>query len=122
MIKAVKHASIAVKDQDKALEFYTKKLGFEVVCDVPFGESQRWIELKIPGAQTQIVLFTPDGHENRIGTFSNIVFSCDDVKKTYEELSRKGVTFIMPPKEESWGTFALFKDPDDNSFCLSSSS
>ncbi len=119
MIKAIKHVSIPVKNQDKSLEFYTKKLGFEVVCDVPMGE-QRWIELKIPESDTQLVLFTPEGHDNRIGTFSNVVFSCNDVKKTYDELKKRGVEFTHPPKEESWGTFVLFKDVDGNTFCLSS--
>src|SRR5580692_11915114 len=89
MIKAVKHVSIAVRNQDKALDFFHNKLGFEIVCDVPFGKGQRWIELKIPGADTQIVLFTPDGHENRIGTFSNVVFTCSDIDKTYEDLQGK---------------------------------
>lgn len=120
MIKAVKHVSIPVKDQDSALEFYTNKLGFEIICDVSFGP-QRWIELKIPNAETKIVLFTPEGHENRVGTFSNIIFSCADVKKTYEDLLKKGVEFTQAPKEESWGTFALFKDVEGNQFCLSSS-
>ncbi len=121
MIQSVKHVSVPLKDQNKSLEFYTKKLGFEVICDVAFGETQRWIELKIPNADTQIVLFTPDGHEDRIGTFSNVMFSCSDVKKTYEDLLSRGVEFVHPPKEESWGIFTLMKDIDGNIFCLSSS-
>ena len=121
MIKSIKHICIPVKDQDRSLEFYTKKLGFEVLCDVPFGAHQRWIELKIPGADTQLALFTPEGHESRIGTASPVVFTCDDVKKSYEELKRRGVEFTQPPTEESWGTFTLFKDIDGNVFCLSSS-
>jgi predicted enzyme related to lactoylglutathione lyase len=120
MIKGVKHVSIPVKDQSHALNFYTEKLGFEVICDVPFDEKMRWIELKIPGADTQIVLFTPEGHENRIGTFSNIVFTCSDVEKTYQEMQSRGVNFPQPPKKEAWGTYALFADQDGNTFCLSS--
>ena len=120
MIQSVKHVSIPVKDQDKALEFYTKLLGFEIVCDVPFGMKQRWIELKIPQANTQIVLFTPEGHEDRVGTFSNVVFNCSNIQSTYEELKKRGVEFVHPPKEEPWGSFTLFKDVDGNVFCLSS--
>lgn len=120
MIEAVKHVSIPVKDQQKSLEFFQEKLGFEILCDVPFGPEQRWIELKIPGGDTQIVLFTPEGQENRIGTFSNIVFTCSDIEKTYEELKGRGVEFVHPPKKEPWGTFTVFKDVDDNTFCLSS--
>ncbi len=121
MITQVKHTTVAVKDQDRALEFYTKKLGFEVVVDVPFSPTQRWIELKIPGAETQVVLFTPPGQEDRIGTSTNIVFTSDNVEATYEQLKKRGVEFLQPPTKESWGVYTLFKDPDGNVFCLSSS-
>lgn len=118
MIKAVKFVSIPVKDQNKALEFYTRKLGFQILTDQPFG-SQRWIELGIPGADTGVVLFTPPGQESRIGTFANISFVCDDIQKTYEELRARGVEFQQPPKKESWGTSAIFKDVDGNAFVMS---
>ena len=120
MIKAVKFVSIPVKDQSQALDFYTKKLGFQIITDQPMGGGQRWIELSIPGAETRVVLFTPDGHETRIGTFSNITFTSDNVEKTYEEMSARGVEFQGPPKTEHWGTSAMFKDLDGNVFLLSS--
>lgn len=120
MITQVKHVGIYVKDQKKALKFYTEILGFKVVTDVEFGAGQRWIKLKIPDGDTQIVLFTPEGFEDRIGTFSNIVFHTNDVKKTAAALKKKGVIFTQEPTEESWGTFALFNDVDGNTFCLSS--
>jgi predicted enzyme related to lactoylglutathione lyase len=119
MIKAVKFVSIPVRDQDRALAFYTEKLGFRVVTDQPLGE-QRWIELRIPGAETGVVLFTPPGHEDRIGGFMNLSLASDDVRKTYEELSARGVEFTQPPRTEPWGTSALFKDADGNQFVLSS--
>jgi len=119
MIKAVKFVSIPTRDQDRALAFWTGKLAFRVVTDQPFGE-QRWIELRIPGAETAFVLFTPEGHEDRIGGFMNMAFSADDVQKTYEELTARGVEFVQPPKTESWRTSAVFKDPDGNVFALSS--
>jgi predicted enzyme related to lactoylglutathione lyase len=84
------------------------------------GDKQRWIELKIPGAETNIVLFTPEGHEAMIGKFSNIVFACTNVEKTYQELREKGVEFVQPPSKETWGGMALFKDIDGNVFCLGS--
>ncbi len=120
MIRCIKFASIPVRDQDVALSFYTERLGFEVVTDQPFGGSQRWIELRIPGADTRVVLFTPEGHEDRIGTPSNIVFASDDVRKTYEELKGRGVDFDTEPTDAPWGTFAAFRDPDGNQFVLSS--
>jgi predicted enzyme related to lactoylglutathione lyase len=119
MIKAVKFVSVPVRDQDRALAFYTDQLGFRVTTDQPMGE-QRWIELRIPGAETGFVLFTPTGHEDRVGGFMNMAFTTDDVQKTYEELSARGVEFVQPPKTEHWGTSAIFKDPDGNTFVLSS--
>lgn len=63
---------------------------------------------------------TPPGHESRIGTFSNTTFLSDNVEKTYEDLSARGVEFHQPPKKEHWGTSAIFQDPDGNVFALSS--
>ena len=111
--------SIPVKDQDEALKLYTEKLGFKLETDAPFG-SQRWIELSIPGTEMHISLFTVPGQEDRIGTFSNIIYSCKEIQKVYETLKGRGVEFIEPPKKQPWGgTTAIFKDADNNTFCLS---
>jgi len=118
MIKCVKFVSVPVRDQNKALAFYTQKLGFTILTDQPFDGKQRWIELQIPGAETRIVLFTPDGHENRIGGFMPMSFTVDNLEKTYRELVERGVEFTQPPTKEHWGHFALFKDVDGNLFCL----
>lgn len=120
MIKQIKFVSVPVRDQDKALIFYTEKLGFKVATDQPMGPTQRWIELKINGAETELVLFTPPGHEDRIGGFVPLSFQCDNVESTHRELAERGVEFVQPPKKEGWGTSAIFKDVDGNQFVLSS--
>ncbi len=120
MIDQIKFVSVPVRDQDRALAFYRDKLGFKVKTDQPFDDKQRWIELKIPGAETGVVLFTPDGQEDRIGSFFNGSLACDDIRKTYEELKARGVEFTGEPKSEHWGTFAIFKDSEGNSFVLAS--
>jgi catechol 2,3-dioxygenase-like lactoylglutathione lyase family enzyme len=120
MITAIKFVSIPVRDQDRALDFYTSKLGFRVLTDQPFSGTQRWIELGIPRAETRVVLFTPDGHEDRIGTFSGVTFLADDVEATYQVLTSRGVEFVQPPEKADWGTAAILKDPDGNQFVLSS--
>ena len=66
------------------------------------------------------MLFTPEGHEDRVGTFFNGSFGCDDVDYTVRQMSAKGVEFEGPPEKQPWGTFAKFKDPDGNTFVLSS--
>jgi catechol 2,3-dioxygenase-like lactoylglutathione lyase family enzyme len=119
MIKGVKFASIPVADQDRALAFYTEKLGLRLLTDQPFSNEQRWIELGIPGADTRIVLFN-FGQDLKPGSKMNITFWADDVKATACELKSKGVQFVMEPKREDWGTAAAFKDVDGNTFVLSS--
>lgn len=120
MIRGIKFVGIPVRDQDVALKFYTTVLGFKVATDQPFSEKQRWIELLVPGADTGLALFTPDGHEKRIGEFQSIAFWCDDVFATAKVLKSKGVVFTREPKTESWGTGSVFQDPDGNQFALSS--
>ena len=114
----MKFAGIPVRDQDASLKFYTEKLGFKVVTDQPISETQRWIELLIPGAETGLALFTPEGHEDRIGQFQSLSFWCDDVFATAKVLQSKGVEFAAEPKAEVWGTMAIFKDIDGNRFVL----
>ncbi len=118
MIRSLKFAGIPVKDQDAALEFYVGTLGFRLVTDQQMGPGQRWIEIKPPKGETGIALYTPPGHEDRIGKFQSLSFVCDDVEKTYEELKAKGVQFEGAPKKEPWGTYAVMKDPDGNQMVL----
>ena len=118
MITHIKFVSIPTRDQDLALAFYTEKLGFKLVTDQPFSEKQRWIELRIGGSDTRFVLFTMD--DTKVGANFNGALACDNVEKTYEELTTRGVKFLGPPKREHWGTFAIFEDIDGNKFVLSS--
>jgi predicted enzyme related to lactoylglutathione lyase len=119
MIRNIKFVSIPVKDQDRALEFYVSTLGFTLVTDQPMGPGQRWVEVRAPRAQTGLALFTPPGQEDRIGTFTGMSLECDDVQKTYTELSAKGVEFAKPPKAEPWGMMAILKDSEGNQIVLS---
>ena len=120
MIKRIKFIGIPVADQDRALEFYTQKLGFRILTDQQFTPTQRWIELSIPGAETGISLFTPPGQESTIGGFINTSWEVENVEKTYEELKAKGVEFVAPPQKMEWGTSVMFKDPDGTMFHLGS--
>ena len=120
MVRGIKFVGIPVRDQDVALKFYTEAMGMKVLTDQQFMPNQRWIELMIPGADTGIALFTPEGHEKRIGEFQSISFWCDDVFATAEAMKKKGVTFTKEPATEQWGSVAVFKDPDGNQLVLSS--
>lgn len=118
MITHIKFVSIPALDQDRALAFWTDKVGCRVLTDQPFSEKQRWIELRIGSSDTRLVLFAFDGAQ--AGTRFNGALACDNVERTWRELSDRGVEFVSPPKKEPWGTSAVFKDSEGNEFVLSS--
>lgn len=118
MITRVRTVTVYVKDQDRAVAFYTEKLGFVKRVDEPMGPGGRWIELATPKGDAVIVPFTPPGFEARIGTFSGLVLACDDLDLTFAELSLKGVQFVQRPERQPWGNMAQFKDVDGNTFVL----
>ena len=120
MITHVKFVSIPTRDQDRALKFWTEQVGLRLMTDHPFNDSQRWIELAVRDSDTRVVLFPPEGQEDRIGGFFNGALACDDVEATHRQLSERGVEFLGPPQKQPWGAFAVFKDPDGNQFVLSS--
>jgi catechol 2,3-dioxygenase-like lactoylglutathione lyase family enzyme len=119
MITHLKFVSVPVTDQDRSLAFFTEKLGFRVATDQPFTDKQRWIELRIGDSQTRFVLFTPDGHEDRIGGFFNGSLACDDCDATHRQLKQRGVD-VSEPKKEPWGSYMIVKDPDGNQFVVGS--
>lgn len=118
MITSVKLVGVNVSDQERALDFYTNTLGFKIITNEPMGPNARWIEVSPPGAETHLALWTPPGLEDRIGTFSGIVFRCKDIQATYEELCKRGVEFTEEPRDQPGGTMAQFRDPDGNTFVL----
>lgn len=120
MLRSLKFVTIPTGNQDRALAFWTDKVGLRLLTDQPMGEDKRWIELAIPGAQTRLVLFTQEGHESRIGTRFNGAFACADVDYECRQLSMKGVKFVESPSKQRWGEYAVFEDEDGNTFVLSS--
>jgi predicted enzyme related to lactoylglutathione lyase len=112
MFKRVNFVAIPVKDQGRALEFYTKKCGLQVFTDQTMGP-MRWIELKVPGADTMVVLHHRPDHEPSDNDPA-VTFVADNVQSTYEEMRAKGVEFIQPPTKEHWGEHAIFVDSEGN--------
>lgn len=121
MLKFVKFAELPVMDQDRALRFYTEKVGLKVAQDAPYMDGWRWIELEIPGADTRI-MFTKrqdEGNEDA----PRLVLIADSVDATYQELSKKGVHFTKPPTKAPWNpseTFAQFRDSEGNGIVIGS--
>ena len=116
----VKLVSIPVADQQRSVAFFTEKLGFRVTTDQPMGPGARWIELTPPAGGVRVVPYVGTDDTRRPGGFGAPVFTCSDVEGAFRELSARGVEFVQPYKEESWGASCVFKDPDGNLFALTS--
>jgi hypothetical protein len=66
------------------------------------------------------VLFTPEGHQDRIGTFVNTSWKLRSIDRAYDDLLGRGVKFAGPPQKQPWGTFVILKDSEGNQIVLGS--
>ena len=81
---------VPVADQDKAIEFYVEKLGFEKRADVPFGDANRWVEVAPAGAATTVALVQPmEGQET--GIEARVAFETTDIEADHATLRERGV-------------------------------
>lgn len=92
MIGPIKTVGIYVEDQQKAIELYTQKLGFEVRRKEPMEPKAFWIEVAPPGAETRFVLYPKAMMPDWAQLKSSVVFHCPDVEKTCRRLEAAGVT------------------------------
>jgi catechol 2,3-dioxygenase-like lactoylglutathione lyase family enzyme len=81
---------VPVSDQDKAIDFYVEKLGFEKRSDIPFGNGDRWVEVAPAGAATTIALVMPREGESA-GIETRVAFSSQDVDADHASLQARGV-------------------------------
>jgi predicted enzyme related to lactoylglutathione lyase len=120
MLGPIKTVTVYVDDQQKAVEFYTQKLGFEVRRSLPMGPNANWVEVSPSGAQTCIVLYPKAMMPNSTELKLSVVFHCPDMEAACRQLESLGVRIGMAPKEMPWGMFATFLDLDGNEFGLTS--
>jgi len=108
--------TLFVDDVDRAIDFYTNKLGWEKTMDVDMGENGRWTTVAPKGEKTSFTLTksTPDFGAGKVGGHSGVILEVDDVYKAHEQLKNKGVEFTEEPRTESWGGFAMLKDSEGN--------
>lgn len=129
MISKLNIVTILVHDQEKALAFYTEKLGLEKRSDQMFGPSVRWVTVAPKGqSEVEIVLQKPEaalhGEQQAkemtalVGKNPTWSFGTSDCRKTYETLKAKGVKFVSPPTKMPYGVEAIFLDLYSNSFSL----
>lgn len=127
MITALIRVTIVVRSQDEALAFYTEKLGLEKRADMSFWGNRRWLTVAPKGQTDLEIVLQPldwfEGEERaristRVGNQPTGVFQADDCRKTYEDFKSRGVKFVSPPKDEMYGTEAVFEDLYGNQFSL----
>jgi len=127
-------AQLWVHDQEAALEFWTRKIGFEVRQDVTLSEMGdfRWLTVGPPGQpDIAIVLMAIPGPpmvdaetgeqiRNLMakGMAGTVFLTTEDCRTSYEELRDRGVEFTETPEERPYGIDAGFRDPSGNSFRL----
>jgi len=117
MKRHLAHIALVVSDYDEAIEFYTTKLHFTLVEDTRLSETKRWV-LVAPGdgGGCCLLLAKANGEEqrSRIGNQTGgrvfLFLYTDDFWRDYNAYKSRGVEFVRPPKEESYGTVAVFKD------------
>ena len=106
---------VYVKDQDKALDFYGKGLGFEKLADYTPPGNPRWLTVAPKVQNIEMTLYPPQP-EARTVTWT---LETDDCRKDFGELKSRGIRFEeAEPKESPWGIAATFSDPDGNKFSL----
>jgi catechol 2,3-dioxygenase-like lactoylglutathione lyase family enzyme len=127
MISQLQMITIYVSDLDRALEFYTAKLGF--VKTAEFNDGKQHLVWVVPAAAaeaslaTEIALFAPPAGDPRIGAASGVVFTARDIAATYAEMKARGVLFSQDLVRHPYGAGggdqeARFVDPDGNEFLL----
>jgi lactoylglutathione lyase len=126
MLTNIGTITVQVTDQDKALEFYTQKLGFDKRSDEPMGPNQRWIEVAPPGAQTRILLYKATSEapgapsygeaQASIGKPTGMVLEVDDIEATFAQLKANGVSIEQEPQKQPWGWWGVFADQDGNTY------
>jgi catechol 2,3-dioxygenase-like lactoylglutathione lyase family enzyme len=118
MRRSLLHVALVVRDYDEAIEFYTKKLDFDLIEDTYQPEQdKRWVVVAPPSSDGATLLLarasTPE-QETRIGNQTGgrvfLFLRTDDFWRDHDLLVSRGVTFVREPKTESYGTVAVFED------------
>jgi catechol 2,3-dioxygenase-like lactoylglutathione lyase family enzyme len=108
--------SVPVTDQDRARDFYTATLGFELIADVQMGPGQRWLQVGIPGGQTSLTLVT--WFETMpAGSLRGLVLETGDLRADIKALAGQGVA-VSDVQAAPWGQFVTLEDPDGNGLIL----
>lgn len=118
MNQSILHVALVVKDYDEAIDFYCRKLKFSLVDDTYQPEQdKRWVVVSPPGdSGTNLLLAqasTPEQEEfigNQSGGRVFLFLQTDDFWRDYRSMLEMNIQFVREPKEETYGTVAVFED------------
>ena len=118
MKQSIGYVALVVKDYDEAIAFYVGTLGFKLIEDTYVeAQNKRWVLVAPPGAtESRLLLARAAGEEqsSRIGNQTGgrvfLFLHTDDFWRDYNAYKDKGVVFVREPKDEPYGTVAVFKD------------
>ena len=105
-----------VRDYDDAIAWFRDRLGFAVIADTRLSDTKRWVLVAPPGGQTALLLAQAVGDEQvaaigRQGGGRVFLFlHTDDFARDHAAYTARGVTFVEPPRQETYGTVAVFED------------
>ena len=125
MVQTLAYVTFLVRDYDEALIFFTNSLGFTIIEDTVLNESKRWVLVAPAGSQgTRLLLAkasTPQqlaGIGNQAGGRVFLFLHTDDFWRDYHAMKAKNVKFKEQPREEAYGTVAVFEDLYGNKWDL----
>lgn len=110
------YITVAVKDQDEALKWFTEKLGFVKCADVPV-PGMRFLTVAAP-KQPDLQVVLASWFPEHVGKNTTAVVHTDDCRATYGELRDRGVIFPEPPRDKPYGIEAVFEDLYGNRYAL----
>jgi catechol 2,3-dioxygenase-like lactoylglutathione lyase family enzyme len=117
MKQSIVHIALVVDDYDEAIKFYTEKLNFTLLEDTAQSETKRWVLVAPKGAEEcSLLLAKGVGEEqrSRIGNQTGgrvfLFLKTDDFARDYQNMKLHGIKFVREPKNEEYGTVAVFED------------
>lgn len=125
MKQRIAHIALVVKEYDEAIDFYTKKLDFELLEDTKIDENKRWVIVAPPGAKECCLLLAKAANDKQINSIGNqtggrvgFFLFTDDFERDYNKMIDRQITFIRPKTEFDYGTVAVFEDLYGNKWDL----
>ncbi|NOH61402.1 VOC family protein [Vibrio coralliilyticus] len=119
------YMALVVDEYDEAIEFYTKRLGFELVEDTNLGAGKRWVLVSPPGSDGSCLLLAKASNEEQLSRVGNqtggrvfLFLHTDDFWRDYKDMQKNGIEFCEEPRVEEYGTVVVFKDLYGNKWDL----